>query len=97
MRILVLGGAGQMGRVTAAVLAGDDAVERVVVTDLDERNARAVADRLGPKVSGLGLDVLDEIALAAALRDCDLVANAVGPFFRFGVPILTAAMAAGPP
>ncbi|AFT98213.1 saccharopine dehydrogenase family protein [Nocardia brasiliensis] len=95
MRILVLGGAGQMGRVTAAVLAGDDAVERVVVTDLDERNARSVADRLGPKVSGIDLDVLDEAALAAALRDCDLVANSVGPFFRFGVPILTAAIAAG--
>ncbi|MFD6155735.1 saccharopine dehydrogenase family protein [Nocardia sp. NPDC060256] len=95
MRILLLGGAGQMGRVAARVLAEDDAVEHVVVTDLCERKALTVADRLGPKVSGISVDVLDAAGLATALRDCDLVVNTVGPYFRFGARILSAAIEAG--
>lgn len=93
--MLLLGGAGEMGRAAATALAAAPAVDRLVVTDLDERRAVAVARALGPKATGIALDVTDEPALLAALGDCDLVVNTVGPYFRFGVPILTAAIAAG--
>ncbi|MGY2093280.1 saccharopine dehydrogenase family protein [Nocardia gipuzkoensis] len=95
MRILALGGAGEMGRVAARVLVGDDRVERVVVTDLDARRAMAAAETLGPKATGLRLTVTDLPALHRAIGECDVVVNTVGPFFRFGPAILAAAIAGG--
>ncbi|MFD3591106.1 saccharopine dehydrogenase family protein [Nocardia sp. NPDC058640] len=91
-KILVLGGAGQMGRVAARALAGQ---HELVVTDLDARVAGRVAASIGPTVAGRGLDVTDAAALRAALNACDLVVNTVGPYYRFGMPILTAAIEAG--
>lgn len=95
MRILALGGAGEMGAVAARVLADDERVTGLVVADLDQQRAAAVADTLGSKVSARGLDVTDHPALMAAMRDCDLVVNTVGPFFRFGVPTLATAIETG--
>lgn len=95
MRILALGGAGEMGAVAARLLTADDRVTGLVVADLDEQRAAAVTATLGPKASARQLDVTDHPALMAAMRDCDLVVNTVGPFFRFGVPILAAAIDAG--
>ncbi|NKX89059.1 saccharopine dehydrogenase family protein [Nocardia coubleae] len=93
MRVLALGGAGEMGRVAARVLRGDDRVTALTVADRDERAARKVAGELGAEARAL--DVTDGPSLAAALREADLVVNTVGPYFRFGPPILTAAIAAG--
>ncbi|MEV0247638.1 saccharopine dehydrogenase NADP-binding domain-containing protein [Nocardia sp. NPDC050712] len=94
-KILMLGGAGQMGRAAARLLADSPAVDHLVVTDLRAGNAETVAKSLGDKVSGLGLAITDRRSLRAALEDCDLVLNTVGPYFRFGVPILAAAIEAG--
>ncbi|MBP2192907.1 saccharopine dehydrogenase family protein [Nocardia goodfellowii] len=94
-KILMLGGAGQMGRAAARVLAAAPAVDHLVVTDLRADHAETVAKSLGDKVSGLGLDITDRRALRLALEDCDLVLNTVGPYYRFGVPILAAAIEAG--
>ncbi|WP_194818043.1 saccharopine dehydrogenase family protein [Nocardia sp. XZ_19_385] len=94
-KILMLGGAGLMGRAAARVLADAPAVDHLVVTDLQAGAAETVAKSVGDKASGLGLDITDRRALRAALDECDLVLNTVGPYFRFGVPILTAAIEAG--
>lgn len=90
-----MGGAGEMGAVAARVLAGDPSVTGLVVADLDERRATAGAAALGSAVSGHRVDVTDRAGLVAAMRDCDLVVNTVGPFFRFRVAILAAAIDAG--
>jgi saccharopine dehydrogenase-like NADP-dependent oxidoreductase len=92
VRILALGAAGEIGRTAARVLAGDDRVTRLIVADRDARAATRVARALGVKAVPLTLDVTDRRALDAALRDCDLVVNTVGPFFAFGPPILSAAI-----
>ncbi|RJO79434.1 saccharopine dehydrogenase [Nocardia panacis] len=91
----MLGGAGQMGRAAAATLARAPEVNRLVVTDLVAQRAVEFAKTLGPKAIGVGLDVTDAPALRAALAECDLVLNTVGPFFRFGAPILAAAIEVG--
>jgi saccharopine dehydrogenase-like NADP-dependent oxidoreductase len=92
VRILALGGAGEIGRTAARVLAGDDRVTRLVVADRDASAATQVARALGAKAVPLALDVTDRRALDAALRSCDFVVNTVGPFFMFGPPILSAAI-----
>ncbi|MBT2423773.1 saccharopine dehydrogenase NADP-binding domain-containing protein [Streptomyces sp. ISL-22] len=95
MRILALGAGGEMGATAAAVLAADDTVTELVVADRDHRGAAAVAGSLGPKATALQIDATDHGALVAAMSQADLVVNTVGPFFRFGIPILTAAIDAG--
>ncbi len=96
MKVLVLG-AGGMGTKAAEIVATFDAVSELVLADLDENAARRVAKRCGAKARTLTLDVTDGAALRAALESADAVLNCVGPFFRFGVPILTAAIEAGTP
>lgn len=96
MKVLVLG-AGGMGTKAAETVASFDAVSALTLADLDEEAARRVALRCGSKAHALKLDVTDQTALRLALSDADAVLNCVGPFFRFGVPILTAAIETGTP
>ncbi len=95
MRVLALGGAGGMGRHACRVAAGLEQVTDLTVTDLDGGRAERAAAAVGPGVRSLALDVTDTPALRAALADTDVVLNTVGPFFRFGEPILRAAIDAG--
>lgn len=68
-RAIVTGGAGGIGRATAAAFAAEGAA--VAVLDLDEAGARDVADRItasGGTALALGVDVSDERAVAAAVE-----------------------------
>lgn len=94
-RILVIGGAGEMGAYACRALAKADEVGEVLVADRDEPRAAKLADELGPTATPLGLDISDPDALARALADVDIVLNTTGPFYRFGREVLSAAIAAG--
>ncbi|MFC4377351.1 saccharopine dehydrogenase family protein [Nocardia halotolerans] len=95
MRVLVLGGAGEIGRVAAKVLAAQSVVEQVVIADLVGVNAGAVAEEVGCGAVACQVDVTDRVRLVALMRECDVVVNTVGPYFRFGPGILSAAIEAG--
>lgn len=94
-RVLALGGAGGMGRYAVRTAAAYDFVGEIVVADLDLARATAFAEGAGPKVRAAEVDVSDATSLASAMEDVDVVLNTVGPFYRFGVPVLRAAIAAG--
>jgi saccharopine dehydrogenase-like NADP-dependent oxidoreductase len=94
-KVLVVGGAGDMGSVACQTLALDDAVDAVIVADRDADRARAVASSLGSQGLALALDITDAAALDDALAGVDLVLNTVGPFFQFGPPVLQAAIRTG--
>ena len=47
------------------------------------------------KVRAVGLDVNDASAMRRAMQNVDIVINTSGPFYRFGVPILQAAIDEG--
>ncbi|RZS44749.1 saccharopine dehydrogenase-like NADP-dependent oxidoreductase [Herbihabitans rhizosphaerae] len=95
MRVLALGGAGGMGRHLCRAAINLDGVSELIVADLDASAAERFADQLGTPARSLGLDVTDHAALREALSEADVVVNTVGPFYRFGVPILAAAIDAG--
>jgi saccharopine dehydrogenase-like NADP-dependent oxidoreductase len=95
MRILVTGGGGSMGAFACDVLAKDAAVDEVIVADIDEEAASAVARAAGPKAKPEGLDIGDDAALEAALEGMDVVLSTAGPFYRHGRRVLEAAIAAG--
>ncbi|MPY56395.1 saccharopine dehydrogenase family protein [Streptomyces spongiae] len=93
MQVLVVGGAGDMGRVACETIAGDPSIASVVVADRDETRALQVAQAIGPKASSQRLDITDDAGLRSALGAVDLVINTVGPFYLFGRPVLEAAIA----
>lgn len=96
VRIVVLGGAGIIGRAIGRDLASDREVREIVVADLDEAGARATAASLGRGgVTAAGIDVTDRAALVKLLRGAGAAVNAVQ--YYFNLPIMEACLEAGVP
>jgi saccharopine dehydrogenase-like NADP-dependent oxidoreductase len=95
VRLIIIGGAGDMGRVACAATVADPAITSVVIADRDGARAESLARDLGDKASGVALDITDDRALRAAVADADIVLNTVGPFYIYGRPVLEAALEAG--
>lgn len=96
MKVLAIGGSGGMGRATVRAALTYDFVSQIIVAGMDGELAERFVESLqDPRVSAQRLDVTDSAALKAAIEKVDVVLNSAGPFFRFGVPVLTAAIEAG--
>ena len=98
MKIIVLGGAGDVGSRAVEDLALSPGVDLVTIAD---RNV-AAAEKLAAPLRGRGaeidvrpVDAGDERALAEAMRGHDVAASALGPFYRFEPKLVAAAVAAG--
>ncbi|NLW13599.1 MAG: hypothetical protein GX037_03560 [Trueperella sp.] len=95
MKVLLIG-AGMMGRGGVRALEHFDGIESVTVADLNVEAAQEFADSLNfPETNAVQLDVTDTDKVTELAKDVDVVFNAVGPFVKFGVPILRAVIAAG--
>jgi saccharopine dehydrogenase-like NADP-dependent oxidoreductase len=92
MKVLILGGGGEMGRYACVAAAGDPAVDELTIADRNAEAAGELADRLGDKAVPMELDVTDAGALADAIGGTDIVLNTVGPFHRWGQVVLEAAI-----
>lgn len=77
-----------MGQFAVRTAIGFDFVDEIIIADRDQERAREFAERCGPKTSPVGVDVLNEKALADVLKGADVVMSTVGPYYRFGVPVL---------
>ena len=76
MRVVVLGGAGEVGAEVTRDLAAVDEIDSVVIADLDERRADQIAGELErPEVAALRLDVRDRDGALAALAGADVLMN----------------------
>jgi hypothetical protein len=94
MRCLVLG-AGEIGSAACHYLRKSEPDIELTVGDLSQDAIDGVVACDGKILSAGSIDVLDTKAVVAALRDQDILVNCVGPFYRFGMPVLEAAIAAG--
>ncbi len=95
-KVVVLGGSGGIGSVATRSLAALEDFDEIVVADLRADAAAKVArsvERSG--VTPLAVDATSDASLDQAMRGADVVLNCIGPFYRFGVPILSAAIRAG--
>ncbi|HVB61961.1 MAG TPA: saccharopine dehydrogenase NADP-binding domain-containing protein [Ktedonobacteraceae bacterium] len=89
MHIIVLGGAGAMGRVTARALTEYDEIDRVTIADYHEGSARALATALNSsKIDVRPIDVNDAERLVALIRGSDVVLSAVD--YAYNLPVLKA-------
>lgn len=96
MKILALGGAGQEGKRTVKDLVAGPGVDSVVIGDLDLDAANRLKQEIdSDKVSTLQIDATDHARLVEALKGVDMIISFVGPYYRFGVPILQCAIEAG--
>jgi len=89
MHIIVLGGAGAMGRVTVRTLTEYDDVDQITLADYSEVRAHEVASTLNKsKLQVRQIDVIDAERLDALLQGADVVLSAVE--YVFNQPILKA-------
>jgi lysine 6-dehydrogenase len=87
-----------MGSVACRYIAQIPGATMVTVADQRLPGALQTANDLAGSpaaIQALELDANDSANLAEAIAGHDIVVNAVGPFYRFGVPILSAVIAAG--
>ena len=94
-RVLVLGGAGHIGSRIVQELRNLDPGLEIVIGDKNVERAQEVAREVGGRTDVLAVDAASEDLLADAMRGFDVVVSALGPFYRFGVPVLRAALRAG--
>ena len=83
-----------MGKIAAhgGIFSGSG---KLIIADLGLDAAQEVASAGGEKARVTRIDVTQRTELKSVMRGADLVMNCVGPFFRFGVPVLKAAIEAG--
>jgi len=95
MKVLLLG-TGAMGAKAAEIVTGFDEIAQLTAADISIGSAQACAARCNRahpgKAQAMQLDATDPAALRSAMQAHDAVLNLAGPFFRFAVPVLKAAI-----
>jgi lysine 6-dehydrogenase len=97
MKIIVLGGAGDMASRAVRELAVGPQVTAVTIADYNQEAAMRLAGELGAKVSAVWVDANDHDCLVAAIRGHDAAASGIGPFYRYEAQVAQAAIEAGVP
>ena len=92
MKILALGGSGGMGRFAVRSLINHKVIKKIYIADLNGSSAKEFASNFDHRVEGLELDITNNEALINEMSKVDIVVNTTGPFFKFGLPILKAAI-----
>ncbi|MFX0167693.1 MAG: saccharopine dehydrogenase family protein [Promethearchaeota archaeon] len=96
MKVLALGGSGDMGRMAVAVLLDfPDLISSITVADKDLEQSKVFVELVGSdKLKAVEIDVTNRDNIVKMILEHDLVMNTVGPFYKFEVPILEAVIEA---
>lgn len=96
MKIVVLGGCGDMGsHVVRDLVAFSDA--QVVIADYRLERAQQLAAELGPRAQAVFVDAEEPEMLAGVLQGADAAAGCIGPFYYFAPKLVRAAIGARVP
>lgn len=90
-------GCGEMGSIAIKDMAASGVFDTLDIADINLAAAQKVAKECGGKTKVVPhqLDVLDRGALVKLMKDHDVVVSAVGPFYRFALPVCESAIEAG--
>lgn len=94
MKVVVFGGAGDMGRQAVEILAADERITQLVIADYRADQALMLAVRFPGKAIARFVDASQEFGIAQILEGADVAVNCIGPFYRFAFPVTEAAIAA---
>lgn len=95
MKVIILGGTGTFGQRLSRRLAKSELISSLVIAGRTLDTTSALASTLGPKASGVQIDVLDEASLSKLMDGAELIVNLTGPEYRTILPVLRAAISAG--
>ncbi len=94
MRIVVLGGCGDMGSHVVHDLIQTSEAE-VVIADYRVKAAEEMASRLGERARAAFVDATSPTSLRKVLEGADAAVGCIGPFYKFALPMARAALEAG--
>ena len=95
-RITVLGGCGAIGSVAVRALATGDYFSEVAIADKRIDLAGELARKVGPaRISVMEVDADDPGSVKQTLAGSSVVLNCIGPFYKYGPPILQAVIDLG--
>jgi saccharopine dehydrogenase-like NADP-dependent oxidoreductase len=94
MKVVVLGGAGDMGSQAVRTIAASSLVKELVIADYRLVEAEKLAAEFPGKARARFLDAREGSSLAQALEGAAVAVNCVGPFYQFARSITEAAIAA---
>lgn len=95
MKVLALGGSGDMGRMTVAILLEFPIISSITVADISFERAKHFVELVGSeKLIPTEIDVTEHGKLVKLISEHDLVVNTVGPYYEFAVPIIEATIEA---
>jgi saccharopine dehydrogenase-like NADP-dependent oxidoreductase len=98
LKILALGGAGDMGRMASAVLLGSPSISSITVADINYKFASTFVKMVAsPKLSAVQVDINEKEKLLKLMKEHDVIINTVGPFYKFEEPILESVIQAKKP
>jgi saccharopine dehydrogenase-like NADP-dependent oxidoreductase len=97
MKIIVLGGAGDMARRAVRELVSEPDVSTVTVADYNLPAAERLASELGDKALPRWVDANDPQSLVEAIRGHEAAASGIGPFYRYEAGVAQAAIEAEVP
>jgi len=98
MKIVVLGGAGDMGSLSVEDFAKQPGVELVTIADYNDAAAERIRARLqgqGARIEVRKVDANNHQQLVDAIRGHDVCASALGPFYKFEPLCMRASIDAG--
>lgn len=96
MKIIVLGGAGEMGSATVRDLLEFTDVQQVTIADYNTVAAENLASALSDeRIAVQKVDATSHTTLVDIMQGHDAAAGALGPFYRFEKPLVKAALDAG--
>jgi len=92
MKVIALGGAGDMGSRAVRELAKEDEVTELLIADYNEEKARGIAMELGEKCKAIKVDANNHASLVDAIKGNDVAMSAIGPFYKYEVKVASAAL-----
>ncbi|MFX1324785.1 MAG: saccharopine dehydrogenase family protein [Promethearchaeota archaeon] len=91
MKVLALGGSGDMGRMAVAILLESPNITSITVADKNYDRASRLVDLISSdKLETAEIDVTETSKLKDLISSHDLVINTVGPFYKYASIILDA-------
>lgn len=90
MKRLVVLSAGNIASETVKLVRKQFEDIEIVIADIDEKKAKKIAQVVNG--TGVYFDATNKESIANVIRGADLVFNAVGPFYRYGLQIIKVAI-----
>jgi lysine 6-dehydrogenase len=95
VRIIALGGAGDMCSYAVRDLARQEEVTEIMIADFDADRASILARELGSRCKSMKVDANSASELVRAIAGYDVAIGGIGPFYKYEVKVATGALEAG--